>query len=150
MPREIGLGGPQPLRAGGHHLPQSLQVTGKDRVGRPGLAGDQRVPHQQGAVGGKLVQVRLQEQRSRAIQGVQITIEEFPRELVVERAMRELLIGEKICGRARDIGFGPGHRQPGFRPGFAHAVGGKDQGQSGHNQRSGERIAAFHRISMPC
>ena len=90
MPGEVELLRAQQLGDVVDPLLQALQIPGEDGVGGGGVPGRARRLRQGGAVAGELVQVGLEEERAGAVQRIQVAIQELPRQLGVERMVREL------------------------------------------------------------
>ena len=125
---EVELGPAQQPRLVRDLFFEALQVAGEHGARRPRIPLRQRHPCQAGPIGrGQLVDVRLQEDRMIAVEGVQEPVEKLGGQLGVEGMMCELRVPEDVRGQLRDVGV--------RRPRVGRAAGGARGGVGAGGRR---------------
>src|ERR1039457_5278060 len=105
MSREVELRGPQQIGEVGSPLREPLDIARENGMRRAGIAVPVGGLGQGRAIRREFLDVGLEKQRSRSIQVVEIAIQKLPRQLGVERMMRELRMFQESGRHQRDIGF---------------------------------------------
>jgi hypothetical protein len=121
---------------------QSLQISVPDGVGCAGVTLARQL-RERSPVRAEFFNVRLQKQRAPTVEGIQITVQEFPRQLRVQRMMRELRPLQDGGREARDVrlrGLEIGCRRSGPR----ERDGDEPDAQPDSEQASDDRGWKFH------
>ena len=103
---EIEMLGAKQFRNVGSALIESFEITLKDHTCRSAIAILSRRSCKRRLETRKLVDIALQEHHALAVQRVEIAIEKFGGELIVERMMRELRILQDLARQSSDLGIG--------------------------------------------
>src|SRR5215469_1124536 len=103
---EIEMLGAKQFRNVSSPLIESFEITLKDRARWAAVAIASRRLCKRRLEMRKLVDIALQEHHALAVQSVEITIEKFAGELIVERMMCELRFLQDLARQASDLGIG--------------------------------------------
>ena len=87
-------------------LIESFEITLKDHARRAGVAIASRGLRELRLETRELLDIALQENQVLAVERVEIAVEKFAREFIIERMMRELRSLENLAGQASDLGIG--------------------------------------------
>src|SRR5262249_13632762 len=104
--REIEALGAKHFRNVGSTLIQSFEITLKDHARRAAVAIASRRLRERTLETRKLVDIGLQENHMLAVECIEITIEKFAGELIVEQMMRELRFLQDLARQAGDLCIG--------------------------------------------
>src|SRR5262245_31323626 len=104
--REIEALGAKDFRNERSTLIESFEITLKDHARRAAVAIASRRLRERRLETRKLVDIGLQENHVLAVECVEITIEKFAGELIVERMTRELRFLQNLARKASDLGIG--------------------------------------------